>query len=769
LESFRIIGKSYPRHESIAKATGQASYTDDIDVPGTVHGFILRSPHAHGRVVRIDKSEALKVPGVLAILLPEDVPQQLFNSAGNPPSPILIKDERILTDEPLYVGDRIAAVAALTQDACQEALDKLTLEIEPLPAVFEIEDALRKDAPLLHPEISRTNIFKMMDGRKGEVEEGFAESEHVFEGEYRTPDVQHMALEPVSCICHYAADGSLTVWSNTQTPFQDRRLLSELLDLRENRIRIIKPTMGGGFGGRQQIHNQHIAALLSKRVGRPVKIVNTREEELLATTARHGSICRVKMGVDKNGRLKAFHAKVYLNGGAYCTHTPIVLAAQARKFQYRIPHYLYEGYGVYTNAPVTGAMRGYGNPQITFARERMIDEIAKELDFDPIQFRMMNHLEVGETIPSHTFPLRSCAIRECVAGGEEIRKRIEGEESDPESKGGRREAWGVAFCCHTSGPSNNDGQSSCVIVVNDDGSVNLSTGSADIGQGCETTFSQIVAEELGIDLEAVTVTPVDTFHVPYDTGTFASGQIYVGGNAVREAALEVKERIRDALADHYSTDSEKVSYIHGAFKVVPKEGSAISLSFRDAVVKISFGRKGTTVIGRSSFKAVESPLPFAVCWAKVALDPGSKTMEVRHIIEAVDVGTAINPTVVRGQVEGGIGMGLGFALMEQIEIDKRVEKPFSSDLLHYKIPTALDMPQVHVYIAEGSSEPTGPFGAKSVGELPAVPVAAAIANAVSNLTGEPVNALPLMKDFAIKGPRELWQGIGKKGLSDVKG
>ena len=456
----------------------------------------------------------------------------------------------------------------------------------------------------------------------------------------------------------------------------------------------------------------------------------------------------------RGGALKAFHAKVYLNAGAYCTHSPIVLAAQTRKFQYRIPHYLYEGYGVYTNGPVAGAMRGYGNPQLTFARERMMDRIARELNLDPIQFRMMNHLEIGETIPAHTFPLRSCAIKECVEGGEEIRRRIDEREGDRKKREGETEAWGVAFACHTSGPSNNDGQSSCLILVNDDGSLNLSIGSADIGQGCETTFSQIVAEELGIDLEAVAVTAADTLHVPYDTGTFASGQIYVGGNAVYQAAQDIQERIRAALADHYRLDSGQVRCEKGRFTMIPKEGEEISHSFREAVAKISFGRKGATIIGRSSFKAVESPLPFAVCWARVAVDKAAKTVEVRHIIEAVDVGTAINPEIVKGQVEGGISMGLGFAMMEQIEFDRRAEKPSSSDLLHYRIPTALDMPQIHVYIAEGSYEPTGPFGAKSVGELPAVPVAAAIANAVSKATGEEIDSLPLSNNFVFK---RLWQ------------
>lgn len=768
MQSFRVIGKSFPRHESIAKVTGQARYTDDIDLPGMVYGSILRSSHAHARVLRIDKSEAEKVQGVLTILLPADVPGRLFNCAGNPPSPILIKDERILTDHPLYVGDRIAAVAALTPEACQEALDKLIMEIEPLPAVFEIEDALREEAPILHPEISRTNLFKTMEARKGEVERGFEESEHLFEGEYRTPDIQHAALEPVGCICHYTPDGSLTVWCNTQTPFQDRRLLAELLDLPENRVRIIKPAMGGGFGGRQQIHNQHVGALLSKRIRRPVKIINTREEEMLATSARHGTLCRLRVGVDKEGCLKAFHAKVYLNAGAYCTHTPIVLGAQTRKFQYRIPHYLYEGYGVYTNAPVAGAMRGYGNPQLTFARERMLDEIARKLGFDPIHFRMMNHLEVGETIPAHTFPLRSCAIRECVEGGEAIRKRIDEEDSDSARQEARTEAWGVAFACHTSGPSNNDGMSSCLILLNDDGSVNLSIGSVDIGQGCETTFSQIVAEELGVDLGTVTVTAADTLNVPYDTGTFASGQIYVGGNAVRQAAQELKEKVRIILANRHGTQDEQVRFENGRFNITLPGGGMVSLAFCEAVAGMSFGQKGIALMGRSSFKALESPLPFTVCWAKVALDPAAKMVEVRHIIQAVDVGTAINPEIVRGQVEGGIGMGLGFAIMEQIELDGKAQRPSSADLLHYKIPTALDMPRIHVYIAEGSEEPTGPFGAKSVGELPAVPVAAAIANAVAKAAGEPVNSLPLMKEFVFKGPHGFRKAEEGKGVSHDK-
>jgi CO/xanthine dehydrogenase Mo-binding subunit len=565
-------------------------------------------------------------------------------------------------------------------------------------------------------------------------------------------------MEPVSCICHYTEDDQLTVWSTSQTPFHERRVLSELLELPENKVRVIKPIMGGGFGGRQQIHNQHVGAFLSRLIRRPVKIINTREEEMYASVVRHGAVCRLKFGVKKDGRLIAFHAKIYINAGPYCTHSPVVLGAQSRKFQYRIPHYRYEGYGVYTNGPIGGAMRGYGNPQLNFAREVMMDRIANQLGINPLQFRVMNHLEAGETIPCHTFPLRSCAITECVDIGERIRNEVERQETSPHEPAhepDRSEAWGVAFACHTSGPSNNTGMSSSLILVNDDGTVNLLVGSADIGQGCETTLSQIAAQELGINFNDITVISGDTIFAPYDTGTFASSQIYVAGNAVRQAAQDLKEKLCIALAAHYHTDREMVRHKKNHFVIERVNDQKISLTFKESVAKVMYDGKGSVLTGISTFKAEESPLPFSVCWAKVAVDKRARTFSVRHIIQVVDVGTAVNPEVVRGQVEGGISMGLGYALMEQIEIDHRARKTSSSDLLHYKIPTTLDMPKIDVAIARRSYEPTGPFGAKSVGELPAVAVAPAIVNAISIVTGEKINSLPLSKVFMPRGRPQI--------------
>jgi CO/xanthine dehydrogenase Mo-binding subunit len=746
MKHFEIVGTSPPRMESVAKVRGQALYLDDLPIPGVVHGKILRSPFAHARVLDIDASEAMKVPGVMAVLLPSDVHSRRFNSSGNPPSGLIVSDERILTDHPLHVGDRVAAVAGETPESCVEAIRRIRVEYEPLPAVTGIEEAMAEGAPILHPDLFNSNVFRKLEARDGDVDAGFRESDHIFEEEYYTPTVQHVPMEPVGCVCSFGPDGRLTVWCNTQAPFQDRRILAELLDLPESWVRIIKPVMGGGFGARQQLHNQHVAALLSRRIHRPVKILNTREEEMYATAVRHACIVHLKAGVGKDGRLRAFHARVYANTGAYCTHGPIVLGAQSRKFHYRVPHYLFEGSCVYTNAPVAGAMRGYGNPQLTFARELFLDKIARNLGMDPLAFRLVNQLKVGERIPAHTFPLRSCAVEECVAAAEAVKREIDAAEASRKLREGSAEAWGIAFACHTSGPSNNEGLSSSVVMVNDDGSANLLVGSVDMGQGCETTFCQIAAEALGVALEDVSISAADTLHTPYDTGSFASSQIYVGGNAVHDACQDAREKLKAALAERFQVSPDAVFEERGSYEVRHPDGKTTRLGFKEAVSRVSFGPHGAVLVGRSSFKAQESPPPFAVCWAKVEVHLRTRHIRVRHIIQAVDVGQAINPQVVVGQVEGGISMGLGYALMEEVEIDPRLQKPTSSDLLHYRIPTVADMPRIHVRIVEGF-EPTGPFGAKSVGELPAVPVAPAIANAITQATGEEIHRLPLRREW----------------------
>jgi CO/xanthine dehydrogenase Mo-binding subunit len=484
--------------------------------------------------------------------------------------------------------------------------------------------------------------------------------------------------------------------------------------------------------------------LLSKLVLRPVKIVHTREEDMYASAVRHESVIHLKVGVSREGTLLAAHAQVFMNAGPYTTHSAVVMAATSRKFQYRVPHYLFEGHCVLTNAPVAGAMRGFGNPQMTFARELLLDRIARKLNLDPVRMRLENHLQAGDTFPGGSPLVWSCAIEDCAQGAEKIKKEID-EKEGKQNREGLKEAWGVSFGCHTSGPSSKEGMSSCIISTNDDGTVQLMTGSADIGQGSETTLCQVAAEELGLELSDITIHAADTLTTPYDTGTFASSQMYISGNAVQKAATHLLQNLKVALQKIYLIAVEKIECRNG--KITLDLGRETkTLTFKQAIKEIIFNDHGSVLLGHASFKAEESPPPFAVCWAKVVWDRRTNNVEVKHVIEAVDVGTAINPEVVIGQVQGGIAMGFGYAMLEQVELDPHAKKPISSDLLHYKVPLSPDAPQAHVYIAK-SYEPTGPFGAKSVGEAATVPVAAAIANAIARATGEEIKALPLSQLF----------------------
>ena len=743
MRAFEQVGVSYPRHEALQKAMGSARYTDDLSLPGMAYGAVLRCPHSHARVTRIDTTEAAAMEGVLCILTPSDVPQRLFNCSGNPPSALIVPDEVILTDHPRCIGDRVCAVAASTKAQCEAALRKIKVEYELLPAVMSIGDALREGAPRVREDFAEDNIMKKLVFRQGDVEQGFAEADYVFEQAFETQPIAHVAMELTGCVCDYGADGKITVWSPSQTPYQERRILAELLELPETDIRIIKPTMGGGFGARQQLHNQHIGILLSKAAGRPVKLMNTREEDMLATVTRHETVCTIKIGVKKDGAITTAHIQNYLNGGPYITHTPTVSAAAGRKFQYTAQHYLYEGISVYTNSPTAGAMRGYGNIQVVAGREILLNRIAEKLGMDPVAFRLKNHIQSGGRFPAADYDIHSCGIADCVRQANELRTKIDAADP-PRNDDTISEAWGVAFSCHSSGPSNKDGMSSAIVLANDDGTVTLSIGSADIGQGSETVMAQIAAEELGIPFAQVRVSAADTAVNPYDTGTFASGQTYVCGNAVSRACADLRAKLCAALEQYEGLAQGAVTHQNGVY-TLPLQAGTKRLSFREAAHHVAFGMKGMVLIGSASYKATASPPPFAVCYAKASYNKRSGEVRVKECIEIADVGTPINPESVKGQIEGGVAMGIGYAMTEDIEYDKRANKAHSSDLLAYKVPLTVDLPNIYAGIAEDVYEPSGPLGAKSIGELSSVPVAPAVANAVRAATGLEFERLPLSR------------------------
>lgn len=740
--NFAVVNHETPRLESIDKATGLGKYTDDLSMPNMAYAALVRSPHSHAKVLGIDTSEAEKIPGYLGCALPEESPQEYFNCSGNPPSPLLMADEKVLTDEPLVLGDRVAIVAAETEAAARAAAEAVKVEYEIIAPMLDVKSALAPNAPALQPHIAPNNIVQRREVSQGDIAEGEAKSDIIVEDHFVTPPMQHTMIELTCCICDFSDGKHLTIYSCSQTVFQERRILAEIFGIKEVDVHIIKPLVGAGFGARQQLHAQHAAALISRKVGRPIKLLYSREEEFYSVV-RHASDVDLRIGVDKNGKMQFFDTTFRLNAGPYTTHTPTVVAAAARKLQYNVPNYSFVGLSVFTNHVTGGAFRGYGNTQLTFGREILMDRLAQRLNMDPVEFRLMNHVQVGQCFPCASIPVSSNGIEECARRCRQLQKEID--EKEPLVDNDEiRQAWGIAFSCHGSGPSSKEGLSGAVIMLNADATVHLLVGSADIGQGSETMECQIAAECLGIPLSNVQITAADTRLTPYNTGTFGSSQTFICGNAVKLACDDLKQKMIEQLRLIYPDckveEKEHIYYISGC--------EESKMNFEEAARKILFDPKGGVPIGVGSYKAAACPNPFAVCFVKAEYHKKLNALRLLDIIQVVDVGTPINRLTVVGQLEGGIAQGVGYALYERMEINPRSRRTLSTDFLHYRIPQMGDMPRTYVDMVS-SHDPYGPCGAKSVGELATVPVAPAIVNAARRASGMEISSLPLCDKFVI--------------------
>lgn len=740
---FTVVDRERPRLESMEKACGAGRYTDDLTLPGMAYAALVRSPYSRARVLSIDTTAAEQVEGYLGCVLPEEAPQAYFNCSGNPPSPLLMADEKVLTDTPLVLGDRVAVVGAETAEAARAAAEAVRVEYEVLAPMLDVKSALADGATPLQPHISPDNIIQRREVSQGSVEVGEAESDIIVSDHFTTPAMQHTMIELTACICDFSDGEHLTIYSCSQTVFQERRILAEILGLREIDVRIIKPLVGAGFGARQQLHAQHAAALISRKLARPVKLLYSREEDFYSVM-RHASDVDLRIGADKNGKLRLFDTTFRLNAGPYTTHTPTVVAAAARKLQYNVPNYSFTGLSVFTNHITGGAFRGYGNSQLTFGREILMDRLAQQLDLDPVELRLMNHVQVGECFPCASIPVSSNGIEDCARRCQAIARELDAREPLVDNDE-IRQAWGISFSCHGSGPSSKEGLSSAVIMVNDDATVQLLVGSSDIGQGSETMESQIAAESLGIPLESVRIKAADTGLTPYDTGTFGSSQTFICGNAVVRACSDLREKMTQQLRTIYP-EGEVIE--DGKAWLVRTEGEELRFDFPAAVRKIMFDPRGCVPIGAGTYKAAACPNPFSVCFVKAEYHKKLNALRLMDIIEVVDVGTPINRMTVTGQLEGGIAQGVGYALYERMEINPRSRRTFSTDFLHYRIPQMGDMPRTHVDIVS-SHDPYGPHGAKSVGELATVPVAPAIVNAARRASGQEITSLPLCDKFII--------------------
>ncbi|MEM3452907.1 MAG: molybdopterin cofactor-binding domain-containing protein [Candidatus Hadarchaeum sp.] len=734
---FSVVGKPVPKLDAVKLATGKAEFLDDIRLPGALSVKLLGSSCAHARIRRIDVSRAERLPGVKGIVTYKDAPRVPFNPGVYY---ILPKDKYIFDEKVRFVGEPVAAVAAVDEDTAEEAVSLINVEYEELPAVFDPVAAMDPKAPKIHD----TNIAAHITREWGNVEKGFREADRIFEGKYTTGRQAHAPIEPHACAASYEL-GKLTVWTTSQIPFHVRSILSEVFGLPQHRIRVITSFVGGGFGGKDEVILEPICALLAIKLGATVKLRLNRDEVFYTTTTRHPSIIWLKTGVKKDGTLVARQVKAILNTGAYASHGPSVAGAMSTRELglYKSPHVSFEADVVYTNSPTAGAFRGYGNPQQSFAVESQLDEIAEELGIDRVELRLKNTIRSGDINPGTGLRIESCGLEECIRRATE---RIGWRQKSRDIESGRLKNRGLGIAClmHNSGAFPYIKESSSAIVqINEDGSVQVMTGATDIGQGITTTIAQMVAEELGVNLESIAVSRPDTEFVPVDRGTYASGELYISGQAARLAAADAKQQLLKKAAEVMEAKPDDLEIVGGVVRL--KKNPQVGKTIREIVGEVA-------IVGRASYMPPSNAPLFGAMCVELEVDPELGSIRVLNITYAADVGRAINPLIVEGQIEGGAVMGLGFTLTEELVLDSN-GRVINKNFTDYKLLHASDLPRIEPIIVE-SHEPTGPFAAKGVGEPALVPVAPAIANAIYQAVGVRIRDLPITHNKILRALKD---------------
>jgi putative selenate reductase molybdopterin-binding subunit len=750
----KTVGKSERRVDSVKLATGRGTFVDDIALPGVLHARILHSPHAHARIARIDAAQARAMPGVACVLTHHDVPRVAYTTAGQgwpEPSPY---DAFMLDDKVRFVGDRVAVVAADDPELAQRACDAIKVDYQILPAILDPEQAMARGAPVIHDETDATgikdparNLAAEITAQVGDVAQGFAEAEHILEQTYRVPYVQQSSIEPHVTITWLDEDNRLMVRTSTQVPFHVRRIIAPLLGIPIRRIRVIKPRIGGGFGGKQEILIEDLCGMLTLRTGRPVRLEYTREEELTAARTRHPQIVTVKSGV-KDGRFTAIEMRVLENTGAYGTHALTVMSVTGNRALslYRCPNLRYEARAVYTNLAVAGAFRGYGCPQGFFALESHVDEVAAALGEDPLEFRRRNHVQEGDDQPiaevlgegKEGFKqlIRSCGLPQAIQLGARAIGWKDRARKKKAGNGPVRRGVGMAIVCQASGiPGVDMGAAS--IKMNEDGSFNLLMGATDIGTGADTMFCQIAAESLGVPVEKIIPYSSDTDMTPFDPGAYASSTTYVSGRAVEKAARLVLRQITEVGSKMLEVKPED-TVVHGG-KVCAHDGRFVT--YEQVCLSSLYQKDQFQIMATASHMSYESPPPFAAVFAEVDVDTETGLVRVLRIVEAVDCGQVVNPQMAEGQVEGAALQSLGYALYERMPFDAQGRMQFRS-FRDYTIAAATDAPELTTILVP-THEPTGPFGAKAIAEIPINGPAPAIANAVAHATGVRIREIPL--------------------------
>ena len=787
--SYKYIGAPLPKVDAYAKVTGRALYADDIMLPRMLYGRLLRSPHPHARIIAIDTHRALELPGVLAVITGEDLPQRF----GILPSS---QDEYALAiDKVRYVGDPVAAVAAIDPDILDEAIKLIHVEYEILPALMTIDEALEHPEVKINDEARIGNIHKAVSYEFGDIEGGFAEADYVREDWFFYEGNNHAPMEEHACVANWEPNpndpvgGKLTLWSSTQTPHYVHRELSKVLGLPQSHVRVIAPHVGGGFGGKSDpFSHEMCAAELSRRTGRPVKITCTREEVFLTHRGRHPVKMWIKTGVKKDGTLTAMHFRSFLDGGAYGSYgiATTYYTGALQTVTYTLPCYKFEGMRLFTNKPPCGPKRGHGTTQPRYAVEVHLDKIAHDLAIDPLELRRRNLIE-HDTRTVNGLRITSCALGECLeavaerSGWNEFHAQppvgadlsrpspmyrpYGGMDMEHTAESSIKRGLGIAASSYICGAGKpiywNDLPHSAVqIRLDRGGGITVYCGSTDIGQGSTSILAYIVAEELGVPPEHIHLETADTTLTPVDLGSYSSRVTFMAGNAAIAAARKLKGQLFELASEQLQVPVENLEAAECLIYDANDPGVALPYV---KVVQLTEARYGALVAAGSyappedihgDYKgAGVGPSPaysYSACVAQVAVDIETGEVVVEKLWLAHDVGQSINPLLVAGQVEGGAYMGFGEATMEQQVFRKGRHKIPS--LLDYKLPTTLDTPEIETILIE-IPDREGPFGAKEAGQGPLNPVIPAIANAVFDAVGVRIDETPITSDKVLKALR----------------
>lgn len=757
----KYVNQAVPKVDSKALITGKPVYTDDLAPKDCLVVKVLRSPYAHALIQEIKTDTAMKVPGIVCVLTYEDCPNKRFTMAGQTypePSPY---DRLILDQRVRFVGDAVAIVAGETEEAVDKALKMVKVKYEVLEPLLDFRKA-KDNEILVHPEDNweslcpvgadnKRNLCASEENIYGDLEDTFAKCKYVVEETYHTKANQQAMMETFRTYTYMDTYGRLNVVSSTQVTFHVRRILATALDVPKSKIRVIKPRIGGGFGAKQTVVTEVYPALVTMKTGRAAKIVYTREESMIASSPRHEMELTVRVGADENGIIKAMDVYTLSNTGAFGEHGPTTVGLTGHKsipLYGKIEAFRFAFDVVYTNVMSAGAYRGYGATQGIFAVESAVDELAAKMGVSAMELREKNLVKEGQIMPAYyNEPANSCALDRCLARAKEM---IGWDEKYPvrDMGNGKVRSVGAAMAMQGSGISGVD-TGAVAIKVNDDGFYSLMIGASDMGTGCDTILAQMAADCLDCEMDQIIVSGVDTDSSPYDCGSYASSTTYVTGMAVVKTCETLKKKIMERGAQYLDVPADEVEF-DGKKVIHLSSGKEISLKEIGNHVMCS---SNEPLMASEANSSPISPPPFMAGIAEIELDKETGKVELVDYVAVVDCGTVVNPSLARVQVEGGIAQGIGMALYEDVVYNKD-GKNFSNSFMQYKIPTRLDVGDIRVEF-ESSYEPTGPFGAKSIGEIVINTPSPAIANAIYNATHVRLRELPMTAEKIYRGMQEL--------------